>query len=98
MTLQDMINNVKDNLGNRVSGTIGSRTVDTVVLEAINLAIPHTVQEAQPDYYNRTATISVLVGTRVYSLPTLDSDGDTIRIKDIYSHRAFRAKIGRAHV
>jgi hypothetical protein len=85
-----MMNNIKDNLGNRTSGRIGSRPVDSVVLDAMNLAIPHTVIEAQPDYYNREASIAVLTNVRDYPLPTVDVDSDTIRIKDIYSHRMYR--------
>ncbi len=91
MTNQQMLDNVKDNLGNRASGRIGSRDVDTVVLDALNVAVPHCVQEAQPDYYNRTATIAIVQGTREYELPVVDTDADTIRIKDIYTHRCFRA-------
>lgn len=91
MTNQEMINAIKDNLGNRASGRIGSRTTDAVVLDALNLAIPHTVIEAQPDYYNRTATLAIIAGTREYALPTVDTDGDDIRVKDIYSHRMTRA-------
>jgi hypothetical protein len=90
MTNQQMINNIKDNLGNRSSGRIGSRTTDAVVLDALNLAVPHTVLEAQPDYYNRETSINVVAGTRTYELPTVDTEGDTIRIKDIYAHRMFR--------
>jgi hypothetical protein len=100
-----MITTIKDNLGDRAGGKIGSRSVDTVVLEALNLAVPHCVQEAQPDYYNRTATINLIADTyddgnpptqltfkqRVYPLPTVDDQGSQIRIKDIYSHRVYRA-------
>lgn len=91
MTNQQMIDNIKDNLGNRATGRIGSRAVDTVVLDALNVAVPNCVLEAQPDYYNRTATLALVVGTREYALPVVDSDGDTIRVKDIYSHRCARA-------
>ena len=91
MKTGDMIQTVKDNLGNRNTGRIGSRTVDAVVLEAINLALPHCVLEAQPDYYNRTATIDLVVGTRVYPLPTLDTDSSPIKIKDLYGNRCSRA-------
>lgn len=90
MNLQTMLNTVKDNLGNRASGRIGSRDVDTVVLEAINLAVPHCTQEAQPDYYNRVALLNLVLGQREYDLPTVDTDGETIKIKDIYSHRLVR--------
>ena len=60
------------------------------VLKAVNLALPHCVQEAQPDYYNRTATVALTTATREYTLPTVDADGATIRIKDIYGTRCFR--------
>jgi hypothetical protein len=85
-----MINSIKDNLGNRASGRIGSRTVDAVVFDALNLALPHLVVEAQPDYYNREADVIVNIGQRTYSLPVVDSDEATIRVKDIYSHRLTR--------
>lgn len=91
MTAQDMINTVKDNLGNRASGRIGNRAVDTVVLEAINLAVPHITIEAQPDYYNRTATISLITSSQVYDLPVIDSDGADIRVKDIIAHRCYKS-------
>jgi len=105
MKVQDMIDTIKDNLGDRASGKIGSRSVDVVVLEALNLAVPHCVQEAQPDYYNRTTTINLIADTyndaeppvlltqaqRVYPLPIVDDQGNGIRIKDIYSQRVYRA-------
>lgn len=91
MTAQELINTVSDNLGNRSGGTIGSRTVSTVILEGINLGLPHLVQEAQPDYYNRITTLSVVAGTREYTLPVVDDDGGTIRIKDIYDVKGYRS-------
>jgi hypothetical protein len=90
MTAQEIVNTVKDNLGNRADGRIGNRSVDTVVLEGFNISFPHLAQEAQPDYYNRTASISVTIGTQEYDLPTIDIDGNEIRIKDIITHQAFR--------
>lgn len=90
MTNGEMIQTVKDNLGNRNSGRIGGRDIDTVVLEALNLAVPHCVQEAQPDYYNRTAEIAMVVGTREYDLPTVDTEGDPLKIKNIYGYRCTR--------
>lgn len=91
MTPQDLIDTVKDNLGNRSSGRIGNRSVDVVVLEALNLALPHAVLEAQPDYYKRTCTINIVTGTQAYDLPVLDDDGIDIRIKNIYAVRCSRA-------
>jgi hypothetical protein len=91
MTNQEMINSIKDNLGNRTSGRIGSRTVDAVVLDALNLALPHLVVEAQPDYYNRETDVTINIGQRTYAMPVVDSDDDVIRVKDIYSFRMTRA-------
>ena len=91
MKTQDIIDIIKGNLGNRASGRIGYQTVDTAVLGALNAALPHCVQEANPDYYNRTARLALVTGTREYALPTVDTDGDTILIKDIYSHRCYRS-------
>jgi hypothetical protein len=106
MKTSDMIQTVKDNLGNRNSGRIGGRDIDVVVLEAINLAVPHCVLEAQPDYYNRTATINFLStkykqpvadppvisqnAQREYELPTIDSDGEPLTIKNVYGFRCAR--------
>jgi len=91
MNVQKMIDNIKTNLGNRANGKIGNQSVDTVVLDGLNLAIPHITQEAQPDYYNRVATLNLVIGQREYSLPAQDSEGVTIIVKDIYSHRCSRA-------
>ncbi len=90
MKTQDMINAIKGNLGNRASGRIGDIDIDVACLNALNIVIPETVQEAQPDYYNRTATLALVTGIREYSLPTTDIDTNTIKVKDIYSHRCFR--------
>lgn len=91
MTGQEMLNSILGNIGNRVSGRIGSENVSTVALRALNLAVPHIVQEAQPDYYNRTASLSIVTGTRIYALPTQDEDGETIRIKDLINYRLSRS-------
>ena len=93
MTVQDMIDNVKNNLGNRATGRIGSTNVDIAVLQILNYAVPYTVIESQPDYYNREGQIYLETGAREYYLPSLDTDGNTIRIKDIYSHRCTRGPI-----
>ena len=90
MTAQGIIDTVKDNLGNRATGRIGGRSIDTVCLEVLNYAVPHLVQEAQPDYYNRTAIIPLVQASREYDMPVLDTDGDTIRVKDLHSWRCYR--------
>ncbi len=83
MQAQIMIDNIASNLGNRNSGVIGNQPVASVILSAINLAIPHLAQECDPDYYKRVVTLPVVAGTREYILPVLDDSGQTLRIKDI---------------
>jgi hypothetical protein len=82
-TLNNMINSVKENLGNRSSGVIGGTPVDTVVLAGLNKGFKNIIKVANPDYYNRIATLSLLTTTNEYAEPTTDEDGNTIRIKQI---------------
>lgn len=91
MTGQELINAVKDNLGNRATGKIGNQSVDSVILKGINIGIPHLVLEAQPDYYNRTATVSITTSSATYAMPVEDDDGNDIRVKDIYSCKGYRS-------
>lgn len=91
MKTQDMINAVKANLGNRASGRIGGFDIDVAALNAINIVLPQMLQENDPEYYQRTASLSLVTSTREYDLPVADSDGNTIKIKDIYAHRCYRA-------
>lgn len=89
MTTNDMIISVKTNLGNRVSGTIGGQGVDTVVLGGISKALSKVLLKYNPEYYNRTCTISLTTADKTYALPTVDTLGNTIRIKDIISFRCY---------
>lgn len=82
-TLNNMLTSVKQNLGNRSSGVIGGTPVDTVVLAALNKGFKNIVKLATPDYYNRIATLSLVVGTNKYAIPTTDVDGNTIKVKQI---------------
>ena len=91
MTTQDMLNSIKCNIGNRVTGTIGGFPVDTVVLQGINKALYQVLSKYNPDYYNRSATLAIDTTNRVYTLPTSDLLGNFIRIKDILSFRCSRA-------
>lgn len=90
MTLQEMMDAVKTNLGNRNSGTIGSQSVDVVVLSGINSGLNQILLKYNPTYYNRTAELAIVSGTREYTLPILDTNNKAIRIKDILSYRLSR--------
>jgi len=85
--INDMIKNVKENLGNRSSGVIGGTPVDTVVLGGINKGFKNIIKMANPVYYDRIATLSLIIGQVDYPEPTSDEDGQPIKIKQLMSHR-----------
>lgn len=87
MTTQEMVNSVKVNLGNRVSGTIGGISVDTVVLDGVSKGLQRVLEKHNPEYHNRIATLALTTSARVYTLPVKDTSNNTIRIKDILVHR-----------
>ena len=86
-TINDMLNNVKENLGNRSSGVIGGTPVDTVVLSALNKGFTNTIKMANPTYYDRFAELSLIVGQVDYPEPVVDVGGLPIRIKQVISSR-----------
>lgn len=91
MTLQEMIDAVKTNLGNRQTGTIGAQSVATVVLTGINSGLNQVLLKYNPDYYNRIVSLDILADTREYTFPVVDTDGVSIRVKDILSFRCYRS-------
>jgi len=82
-----MIKSVKENLGNRSSGVIGGTPVDTVVLAAVNKGFKNIIKMANPTYYDRIATLSLIVGQVDYPEPTIDINSNTIKIKQIQHAR-----------
>ncbi len=82
-TIDTIIGNVKENLGNRSSGVIGGTPVDTVVLKAVNKGFKNIIKVANPTHYNRLAELSLVAGTAEYAEPVVDLDGNTIRIKQL---------------
>jgi hypothetical protein len=90
MLISEMVTSVKENLGNRSSGVIGGTPVDTVVLAGINKGFTQIAKMAAPEYYNRFATIPLVLGTNEYDIPVVDTDGNTIVVKQILSTRLTR--------
>ena len=90
MLISEMVTSVKENLGNRSSGVIGGTPVDTVVLAGINKGFTQIIKLANPDYYTRFASLDLVVGTHEYPEPTVDKDGEPIKIKQILAVRLNR--------
>jgi len=95
MTLQQLITSVTNNLGDRASGTIGSETVASVVLQGVNQALPQVVKLANPEYYDRTVKQSIVSGGPTeMPLPPVNFNGHDHVIKDLVHLRTSRAADG----
>jgi hypothetical protein len=90
MLISEMVSSVKENLGGRASGIIGGTPVDTVVLAGINKGFIQIIKLADPEYYNRFASITLDIGEHIYDVPTVDDEGNPITIKQILSVRLSR--------
>lgn len=83
-TVADLVNSIKDNLGNRNTGNIGTRPVDTVVLDNINRTILNMAKAKKHiAAFERKISIAVNSSNYVYNIPTVDVNNQTIRIKKV---------------
>ena len=89
-TVNGIVGDVKQNLGNRSSGVIGGTPVDTVCLNAVNKGFKNIIKQANPDYYDRIVTLNITTATNEYAMPTVDTDGNTVKVKQIVSGRLVR--------
>jgi hypothetical protein len=90
-----MITNVNNNLGDRAGGTIGSASVDSVVLAGINIGLPQCVKLANPTYYDQTMKMVIASGSATeFDIPDLVIGGTAHRIKDIVHMRTSRVADG----
>lgn len=81
-TVQQIIDNVKDHLGNRSSGYIGSRAIDTVIVDAINLcALKISKGKKHIAAFEKQVSISISSGVYQYPLPVLDTLNNPVKIK-----------------
>lgn len=95
MTLQELTNSVISNLGDRSEGTIGQQTVESVILQGANFALPQCVKLSNPEYYDRTLPLAVIAGgpTEVV-IPPVVVGNDNLRVKDIVYYRVSRDSDG----
>ena len=89
-TASEIIAIVRGRLGQRANGQIGGRSLESAALDAINDGILDISRKENVPELLRNASISMSTSDNVYAVPTQDSDGNTIRIKDILRIRAKR--------
>lgn len=85
-TIAQIITSVTDNLGDRSSGQIGSRTTEAVALDAINKAIYKIAKcKKHITALERSVTLNITTSTYQYAMPAIDSTGAAISIKKFLS-------------
>lgn len=83
-TVQELVNSVKSNIGDRQTGTIGSLSVDSAALNAINTCLIKIAKKKKHiKEFEKWATINVTSSTYLYPMPVLDTLGVAIRVKKI---------------
>lgn len=83
-TAQNIIDRVKDNLGNRNTGNIGSRSVDEAILDNINTCIMQIAKcKKHIAVWEKSISLTVTSANYKYAVPVVDPLGVTIRIKKI---------------
>lgn len=83
LTGQQIVDAVKDRIGDRQSGQIGNRNVDVAILDSVNRGIREIATRINIPTLNRFATIAVTTSDYIYSFPVLDTANAVIRIKNI---------------
>lgn len=81
-TGSQLITAVKDHLGDRASGYIGSQSVDNAAMSSINRALLRICTRYSLEALQRNTTVAVTSSTNVYALPTTIG-AETIRIKNL---------------
>jgi len=84
-TGNEMVTRIAANLADRVDGDIGGRTVTDVVQDELYLCLVHLCKKYNIAEYQREATLEIANTGYQYDIPTTDSDGNTIRIKNFVS-------------
>jgi hypothetical protein len=91
-TISDLVASVKDNLGNRETGKIGSRDINIVVVSNLNSAAMQIAKSKKHiTALEKFITIAVTTADYLYSVPVVDKDGQTIRIKKIIKLHTVRS-------
>ena len=82
-TGQQIADNVRDHLGNRADGQIGSRGVDDAILASINKGCRAIVKRVNPEELQAELTIDVSTATNEYAIPTGTVNSLATTIKNI---------------
>lgn len=89
MLISKLISNIQSNLGNRASGTIGTKPVNTAILDAINETLRRLPVVAFPEYAERILRLTLDAGKFAYDYPTKDINDVSVRMLDILSHQLY---------
>jgi len=82
-TLQNFIDAVTGHLGNRSGGTIGTQSMADSIASAINNGISKISKQYRLPILDRTLQTTVEIGTKIYDLPTLDTNNNPIRLRNL---------------
>jgi len=82
LTGSELIAQVKGNLGNRDSGTVGGVAIDTAAMNSINAAIIEVTNNNKLSIFERTLEIPVADAGYKVTVPTVDSGNNPITILD----------------
>lgn len=79
-----LIASIKDNLGNRPTGTIGVRNIDDVILDKINDIVRHIVRRYCISSIKRIMPLTVTTSAYYYTLPVADVDGNACTVRNLF--------------
>lgn len=90
-TIADLVVSVKDNLGNRERGQIGSREINLVVVSNLNAgAMQIGKAKKHIAALEKLITIAVTTAGYIYPVPVVDTNNATIRIKKFIKLHSIR--------
>lgn len=84
-TGQQVVEDIKDHIGGRANGQIGSRGVDEACLTSVNKATRNCVKTFNPQELESSIEIAITAGTFEYAIPTSTVNSITASIKNIVS-------------
>jgi len=82
MTGQQIVDAIKGNIGGRVTGQVGSQTVDEAAVDCLNHAQKKIVARGDIRVLERNIEIDVSTSAYQYDVPVLDADDEAIVIKN----------------
>ena len=79
----ELVSAIKSHIGDRNNGKVGSTSVNDAVQDSINRALYDITRKHSFKELERAATISIVDSAYEYTMPTTDTDSNTISIKNI---------------